>query len=376
MVLTTWGTLVAVSQPHDSCSRHLNRKIIWSIFGGRAVRSGAHVTWRHSSWHVDSREGNKMNSARTAIVVLTLLLAACSGNEGTPPPPSAPLGPGISITAPTTFTETCNDVTLAGFAGVVGRLRLPANSVEESTNVNVTWRNDANGQSGEAVQNLLCGPLVGCSHTWQTLVSIVVGDNPITVMATDLTTGATSTDTITINKPFMTYTISGTFLSHLGIPPGRTSSTFITKDGSGVSETAGVQSDGSYRFACVPDGIYTLTPSSTINYTFSPTGLTVRVAGADITGQHFVAHAFPISGRVTWASSGSPATGVAVRLSGSGSIATASTSENGDYSLLVPNGTYSLTLIDNFSGLSIPSTPPSRNVTVNNVDVTDQHFIR
>src|SRR5262249_60653523 len=89
---------------------------------------------------------------------------------------------------------------------------------------------------------------------------------------------------------------------------------------------------------------------------------TVVVAGADVTGQDFTTPAWVISGTVTFQSSGTPAAFVTVGLSGSGSTASYFTQNDGKFSFLVPNGTYTITPND-LSPTTVFTTG-SRTVTV------------
>lgn len=314
-----------------------------------------------------------MRNSRFGIFVLTLLVASCGGDGGGGSDSGTTnFGPGISITSPTTgppFSQICNIQGLNGYAGFGTNL----GTAEEGTGVRVTWTNAATGTSGQGFQSVYCA-IFACSHIWSASIPLVLGDNQITVTASDTTTGAASTDTITINKPVLTYTVSGTFFSHLGAPPGD-ADVAITRVGADGSNSIIISSSGSYAMSCVTDGSYTLAPSSTINYDFSPVNRSVTVAGADVTGQDFTAPGFLISGNVTFASNGAGVGGQDIRLSGSSSVAAAFTASDGSYSVLVPNGSYTLTPIKSL-GVPQQTIPPDRTVTVNNSDVPAQDFVR
>jgi hypothetical protein len=308
---------------------------------------------------------------------LVLPLAGCGSGGDEFGSGTTNFGPGVSITSPTTdptFSQVCDSEGLSGSAGIAS-FKCCNLSIEEATGVKVTWTNAATGTSGQAIQSVFCPIFPICSHLWSAFVPLVLGDNQITVTASNTTTGAASTDTITINKPILTYTVSGTFSSHLGVPPGKGSSKLgITRVGADGSQSVSILPSGSYGMSCVADGSYTLTPSSTINYDFSPANRNVTVAGADVIGQDFTATAFLISGSVTHASNGAGVEGQAISLSGSSSVATEFT-RGGSYSFLVPNGTYTLTPTTSL-GLPVQTSPPSRTVTVNNADVPAQDFVR
>ena len=309
--------------------------------------------------------------------LLAALCGGCSEGGGGFDSGTTNFGPGISITSPTTdptFSQVCNGQALIGGAGFGNSAKCCNGTAVELTGVRVTWSNAATGTSGQAFQSIqVCPFFFLCNHTWSIFIPLVLGDNQITITATDTTTGAASTDTIAINKPVLTYTVSGTFTSHLLAPPGNVHSR-ITRVGADGSHSDSIPSSGSYAMSCMMDGTYTFTPSSTINYVFTPANRSVTVAGADVTGQDFTATAFLISGSVTHASNGAGVEGQAISLSGSSSVATALT-QGGSYSFLVPNGIYTLTPTESI-GLPQQTNPPSRTATVNNADVPAQDFVR
>jgi hypothetical protein len=87
-----------------------------------------------------------------------------------------------------------------------------------------------------------------------------------------------------------TYTISGQIQSEgLGV---QGISVTLTGDASATRLT---DADGNYHFTWVPDGSYTVTPSS-IYYTFAPTERPITVNGSDMTGQNFEATAIDTDG--------------------------------------------------------------------------------
>jgi len=331
------------------------------------------------------RRTRRENAGHLAgVLALLLMLTACGGGDDAPPAPSVPPGPGISITKPTsepTFTDFCSLELVAGEAGFGTNLSCCTTVPEERAGVIVTWLNAATGDSGKAHQDVEFCLFSWCNHTWWALIPFVVGDNRITVTATDTATGGASKATLVINKPSVTYEISGTFLSHLGISPQINGSVTITRDGPGEGSKGSttVSGSGDYTLGCVPDGTYILTPSSTFNYAFTPASRTVTVAGANVTGQNFTAPAFLISGMVTEASNGAPVSqNQSIALSGSlGSDLLASTFilPDGTYSFLVPNGTYTLTPYDVWDQFA-EYLPARRTVTVNNTDVPSQDFLR
>ena len=120
-----------------------------------------------------------------------------------------------------------------------------------------------------------------------------------------------------------TFAISGT------VSGAVTQGVTITLSIPGVSPSTTTGVGGTYSFANMPNGTYTITPSLT-GYTFSPSSRSVTVNNADMTGQNFTATAdtYSISGTV----SGATAQGVTITLSGAAST-TATTDSSGNYTL-------------------------------------------
>jgi len=103
-----------------------------------------------------------------------------------------------------------------------------------------------------------------------------------------------------------TYTISGT------VSGAVLSGVTVTLSGNTIG-TATTDAGGNYSFPGIVDGSYTMTPSLTGGYTFSPTNATVSVNGANATVTNFAETAvstttYKISGTVT--ASGSAFSGV------------------------------------------------------------------
>jgi hypothetical protein len=141
----------------------------------------------------------------------------------------------------------------------------------------------------------------------------------------------------------------------------------ISPQPAGVVAPVISNSAGYYLFTNLPNGTYTVTPKLS-GYSFTPLSRVVVINNADALGQNFVgAQGFIASGHIATAN-GTPLANVAVTRSGSS--AAVLTNSNGDYSLIVPNGSYTLTATLN--GYSF--TPASRNITVNGTNVTGQNF--
>jgi hypothetical protein len=151
--------------------------------------------------------------------------------------------------------------------------------------------------------------------------------------------------TVTITNKDMTenftakvlYSISGTVT--LGSSP--LAGVTITLSGAAKGSTT-TGSDGSYSFANLQKGSYSVTPSKT-GYTFSPPNSTVTL-NKNVSGLKFTATVLPtysISGTVT--AGGAPVAGVTVTLSGA-ATGTLTTGTNGTFSFGgLLKGSYTLT---------------------------------
>lgn len=168
------------------------------------------------------------------------------------------------------------------------------------------------------------------------------------------------------------YTISGNVLNNTGLAlPGVT----VALTGTNTI-TATTDVNGAYTFTGAVNGNYTLTASLS-GYTFLPVSIPVVVSNGNVTSQNFVGSAtspntYTISGLIT--TSGTYLSGATVSLTGSGSGAITTTTDNinGVYKFTgVPNGNYTLVVSMNgytFSPTSIP-------VTVNNGNMVNQNFV-
>lgn len=310
------------------------------------------------------------------------IVAACGGGGGGTPPPRSL---GISVTQPSStgnVSSNCNTIELQGNMDLgVNAGCCAGTTVEQLTDDTITWKNETSGASGTASQTVnTCGffeIVVLCDPTWKASVPLVVGNNRIRVDVVD-SGGAKGEAVLNVNKSGVGYFVSGKVTSDAGIslspPPSSVYSRLVMNwTGAVPFSTTNVNSDGTFSQACLIDGTYSINPSSTINYAFAPASRTVTIAGADVTGQDFTAPAWKISGTVTWASSGSPALLVTVGLSGSGSTATYLTGDDGQYSFLVPNGSYTITPSDLPSTLFVPS---NRSITIAGSDVASVDFTR
>ncbi len=162
------------------------------------------------------------------------------------------------------------------------------------------------------------------------------------------------------NGTTTTYGISGT------VSRAATSGVTMTLSGA-ASATTTTASGGTYSFAGLANGTYTVTPSKS-GYTFSPASASETVSGANITGVNFTATAVPtysISGTITL--NGSGLAGVTV----TSGTASATTSSAGAFTLAgFPSGTYTVT--PSLAGYTF--SPTSQSVTVGSANVTGVNF--
>jgi hypothetical protein len=163
------------------------------------------------------------------------------------------------------------------------------------------------------------------------------------------------------NGTSTTYSISGT------VSGAATSGVTMTLSGA-ASATTTTASGGTYSFAGLANGTYTVTPSKA-GYTFSPASASETVNGANITGVNFTATAvvstYSISGTITL--NGAGLSGVTV----TAGSATATTSSSGAYTLSgLVNGTYTVTP----SKAGYTFSPASASETVNGANITGVNF--
>ncbi|HEY6000167.1 MAG TPA: carboxypeptidase regulatory-like domain-containing protein, partial [bacterium] len=132
--------------------------------------------------------------------------------------------------------------------------------------------------------------------------------------------------------------------------------------------TTTTDASGSYQFAGLLNGSYTVTPSRA-GYIFAPTNAAVTVAGANVTAVNFTATAvYTVSGTVT--SGGTGLAGVTMTLSGAGS-GTTTTDASGNYQFAgLVNGSYTITP----SRAGFIFAPASAAATVAGANVTGVDF--
>ncbi|MEM4248476.1 MAG: carboxypeptidase regulatory-like domain-containing protein, partial [Candidatus Nanoarchaeia archaeon] len=178
--------------------------------------------------------------------------------------------------------------------------------------------------------------------------------------------GVMSPDTwsFTTGSQQTTYSISGSITG--AVQGGVT----LTLSGAATATTTSA-ADGTYSFANLANGNYTVTPSLN-GYTFTPASQDVTINGANVTSCNFTASAVPPgSYTISGAISGAVQQGVTLNLSGA---ATATTTSAAD-------GTYSFANLANGSYIVTPSltgytfSPPSISVTISEADQTGKNFI-
>jgi hypothetical protein len=301
-----------------------------------------------------------------------------SGSGGATPPGSSG---SVTISYPTAdprASTNCNSIFLSGEAFISPKWWRCCSGRPEDTGVTVTWENLTTGKTGITTQEVDVCHLFGtpylCHHTWMTTIPLVVGDNQITITASD-PAGVTGQDSITVVKPVLTYSISGkvTNAFDVGLWNYGRAGFGLTLTGTVPNPTIFTDTNGNYTISCIPSGPYSVTPSSTMAFSFTPPTREVTVSNADITSQDFVTEAYFISGAVTFPS-GTGSSGVLVTLIGTNSSATYFTDSNGFYVFAVPNGSYTITPTDLLSDL-LSFVPTSRDVTVDHSDVAEQDFV-
>ncbi|MBI3529191.1 MAG: Ig-like domain-containing protein [Betaproteobacteria bacterium] len=132
-----------------------------------------------------------------ALTSLLLMLCACGGGGGgtdasTPPNDPNRVGAGwVTITGsdagPSKLTNSPT-VSLSGDAFISPKFFVCCTGSATDTGVTVSWANATTGGSGAATQAPQYCFFLGyylCGHTWQATIDLVVGNNAITITATD-----------------------------------------------------------------------------------------------------------------------------------------------------------------------------------------------
>jgi hypothetical protein len=311
-------------------------------------------------------------------------VAGCSPSGPDEPDPT-PYNPAfVHVTSPTTGTShvaACGEITLSGDASISETgWGCCAGTAAEMTGVTVGWHNAATGQLGVAHQTVhICSFLSAmwpCQpHGWSATVPLVTGTNALTVTATDVA-GYTATATLDVWLAAPTFEVSGGVHTQGGAPlwdAGSGGVRLALDDGQGRTATAFSYADGGFRFGCVAPGAYTLTPSDSIAFPFTPPSRAVTVVEADLTGQDFSAAAHAVTGHVEGQFSGFA--GARLELTGAGGSTWARADGGGDYRLLAPDGAWTLTAeACDLTGCH-PVIPDHIDVTVAGADVPGQDFL-
>lgn len=212
--------------------------------------------------------------------------------------------------------EYCGNITLKGNAFISpdrsGGNYAGTQPDGEDTGVNVTVRNETTGNSASVNQYVsICSEYYGllgyyyylCNHTWEASVALEIGDNVISVMATDYN-GNTGHDSIIINKPEESYTVSGT-VNNLAYSYGLItpeSNIWMYLTGGKITQSQqlktinlGGRVVSGYQFTCVPNGSYTITQISLIDYVFEPENHVINVDYDNVIDVDFITEAYYLS---------------------------------------------------------------------------------
>ncbi|HLZ92903.1 MAG TPA: carboxypeptidase regulatory-like domain-containing protein [Candidatus Acidoferrum sp.] len=156
-----------------------------------------------------------------------------------------------------------------------------------------------------------------------------------------------------------TFTVSGAISPSAS---GSGASVVLSQNGVTIASTT-ADSTGSYSFANISNGTYTVTPSKA-GFTFSPSSQTVTVNGSNMSA-NFTAAAVTISGAITPSANGS---GTTVTLSqNSTTIGSTIADSNGNYTFsAVANGTY----VVSPSKPGFAFSPSTQTVSVSGASVT------
>lgn len=313
------------------------------------------------------------------LLCLLFVLAGCGGGDGDADEAPVAGGGWIYITVPTpepTYIDFCNSSYLAGDAFISPEYSHCCSGSAEDTGVTVSWYNASTGVGGAALQQVEICYLLGqpylCNHSWSATVPLAIGVNEIRVTATD-PGGRTGTDTIGISHPETSHMLSGSATTDAGVGLAyRESAIDLSLSDGLVTQRTVTSLDGSYRFDCVRDGAYVITPSSPIAYSFSPPAQHPVVAGADVADLNFTTSAWFVSGQVVL-EGGLGLPGMLVEVAGADSLHTQLTDQGGNYRFALPSGGYTLRAYDYWGYYDIA--PSSRSVVVVNEDIILQPFV-
>jgi hypothetical protein len=318
-------------------------------------------------------------------LLITLLLSispiSCGGGGGGDTGTTAQ--DAIEIETPVsedTTSSDCNEIYLGGEADY------PAS---KWSNVRISWENQtASGGyqgAGQASVGNCLGWFLGytwdyaCDAGWWAEVPLEVGDNKIKITAVE-TLGSNETvigqDTITVNKPVMSYSIKGRITNVDDIALFNMKVTIEGADGFTYTDA-----NGDYELKCLRSGTYRVMPdpngyynpdyafTNYMDWPFTPGSSMVTINDHEVASQDFSAEVYEVSGMFTTIS-GYGFQGVDVVITGTdGKSSSSRTDENGFYSFMVPSGTFIIQPSTSYS-----FNPPSRSVEVEVAGVYDQDF--
>jgi hypothetical protein len=316
----------------------------------------------------------------SALLMMALITQGCSDN-GSDITLTNELGGGwVTIATPSdsgSATTYCDSAWVSGEAFISADYFRCCSGSATDTGVTVSWENLVTGTHGDASQAVdycyLFGTPYLCNHTWQAEIPLILGDNIIQISAID-PGGAGGRDTITIYKPEYGYNLSGRVSTYDDLGLGYfQSGVELTLDGAVTKRVIPSSADGyglvtgQYQFSCVPNGAYTLTATTqSFSYIFEPAFINFAVAGQDVFNLDFKTTAYPLSGTITDSSGLTHSSFISVTVDGGGDSWSWPVQQDGSYTYLVPNGSYTITPSDYFC-LTCYFTPSS--ITV---EVTDQ----
>lgn len=146
--------------------------------------------------------GSRRRAHRLAAALLLASLAAgCGGGGDEEPAPPEPWS-GVTITDPTEASAYSTDaryLSLGGFSFVPGTYTCTLIGGALPAGYSLSWRNEANGETGGGVTKITCLLLV--SVLWTTYwIPLEPGDNRITVTVSSAVDNRTGSDTITVTR--------------------------------------------------------------------------------------------------------------------------------------------------------------------------------
>jgi len=310
---------------------------------------------------------------------LSIFLVSCGDGGGEGDSGSA-MQYAIEIDTPAseaTFSTNCNEMWIGG------KTNYPASQLDS---VGISWQNQTAAGltqgTGQTGVNQCLGWFLGftwyydCNGGWWANVPLEVGDNKITITAVDSNQTVLGQDTITITKPVMSYSIKGriTNVDGTGLFNMR-----VRHDA--MERVLYTDSNGNYELKCVPIGTYSVWPDSNgyyypayiffsyMDWPFIPGNRTIVVSDSDVTGQDFSTEVYEVSGKITNLS-GYGFQNVDVYITGpDGPRASSRTNASGYFTIMLPNGAYTIQPSTFFS--FIPST---RTVEMNGSGVYEQDF--